>query len=1413
MFLLILGVILLFQIPSFQKEIANKFTKWVEKEYKVKVQLNRIKPSVLGNLKCYDFTFLNSNNDTLISFKELKIHTSIFRFTHFKKVYIEDLFVNYNYTDSLSDGHIYKAFESLFIPNTESNSIQIDNFLVNNAQLDIGNSIQTKSFRNINVYLKECLLSSDMEFVMSHLEFELLNGANHQFKARRILLSKNVNLADKFQWKSGSSLLRLDLMQNTQNDSIRLKFNDFKVDYYATKGLFKWPKDLRLEANSLIQTLGDSLWSENIKISTDNGSFLSGSFGIKNWRDIESWQYSLALDTFNLANDEWSWLSNFIPNTSQLSSLGDIDSDGSMKGSLSHLDLDLNLKSDQGNIDSEIFINWSDDLDDIEYNGGISFYDFNIDFFENRFGFKKLNGQINVDGKGDDISNFDTQISGNIKSLNIRDRQYDNIILNGRLQPNYFKGDAFVSDEDLEIEFSGEVDFSNKKPIMDFVANLIEVDLIKLNLYNHSPVAKLSSLIEINLQGSTWNNIEGDIGAYFTSFETLDNKYYYNDILLSAEKFEEKDVFHLQSDFLIADIDGQIDVKNVFSSFLSYLAPHFPFINESNDKVQDFDFDISILNLSDFSKLLIPNLDLANGTRFLGNFNNRREGLKLNVQSPSLSWDNFLFKNLNLNTQFDNQGWVLDVFASELDFKELARLQNISFNQLGAHGDCNYSLNWESSDSTKFYGHLKGLINMHETSVSVFSDESEIHIADTLWTLHDSSYLHYSNGKINSQAHMSSVTQEIYFSSGYNHNYDTIRVELDHFNLSNISPWISSFNSSLEGTLNADILLVNDSLSNKLYSDIFTSNLKLNNADFGVLNLNIDYDDIQEIHLINGLMLKDDKEALEFSGDYKSFVDSNHTEIFVDLHDFNFNCLQPYLPFFDDLHGLGTGYLNFYGDITEPKFEGELITQDVHFSVPYLNIDAKTVGSSILKIKDDEIKLDEFYFESIENGNAVGSGILSGKFSHNYFSDINMEVNLIADSLLILNTDAVTDKAYFGKVISSGNAIFRVQSNLTSINYNGVSEKGTTFSVPLDDDETIEDVTFIHFLDKQSNKNDTLLDVSEMINNPSNLIMNMNFELNENAQVNIIFDETIGNKISAKGSGFVNIGLNNANEVYMYGDYTVNKGDYLFTLQNFVNKKFEIESGANIVWDGSPYKAKLDLSALYKLTTNVNYLTQNPDYNRTSDVECRMLMTGDILKPSIEFDIQIPNADDQINRILEEQTNTEEKKTQQFLSLLVLNSFMSSGEYENTDVDYLSSTVSSGAEMLNNQLYNWTSQFSNRFDLGLKYNPNLGDSISNREFEVLLNNMKLNDRITINGNFGTHQNTSDVIADLKVEYKLSDDGKLRLVAFRNLEESFQLAPNVTNYTSGIGFFYTDEFKSLKDFWVKFRMMFRKKNNL
>ena len=1405
---------LTFRLPSVQKEIANKFTKWIEKEYELKIQVDKIIPSILGGLHCNDFLLLDGNNDTLIYIEKFKLQTSNYSFKHFNKVYIQGLVLNCNYKDSISDSNIFKVFEPFLISEGNTKPLIIDNLWVNNASLDISNTKEIKSFREVNMYLKECLLSSDIDFVMSNLDFEVVDGAHHQFDVDRVVFSPNKNVINEFNWKSGNSILRFDLMQNLLSKQGQLKINDFKVDHYAFKGLFEWPEDLRLNTNAIIETSEDTLWAENVMISTDNESLFNGAFQIENWIDFKSWKYSIVADTLNIASKEWTWIKPLYPNMSQLSLLGDIHSEVSLEGTLSDLNLNLSLKSDKGSLDSDIYIN-TDSLDDFIYKGRLNLNHFNVDLFKNKFGIKEVDGEINVEGKGIDILSFDTEIVGNLNSVNIGGRAYDDIVLNGRLQPNYFKGEAWISDDDLELDFSGEVDFSKDKPVMDFVANVVEADLVKLNLYNKEPVANLSSLIEINLKGYDWSNIEGELGVYYTSLETSNNHHYYNDVLFTSEKLKEKDILSLKSDFITANLEGQIDVPNIFNSLLAYLNPHFPLLSGSSNYLQDFEFELDFLNTSALTELLIPKFNFEQGTRFYGSFRNRGEGLKLAVESPGFSWGKYSLNNLNLSALIREKDWVINLLGDKCNYNDSAIIENISLNQLGSYGVSNYVLNWESSDSIKFQGGLKGLVNMDQSSLKVVLDESQFYFTDTLWTLKDSSYFHYFNGKINSQASINTVSQDVSFSCISNGIIDTVNLALNHFEMANISPWLSKVNSSLKGSVNGDVIIVSDSLNNKVYSDIITSNLVLNDANFGALNLSFDYDDSQDIQLIQGHSLKDDKKALEFSGNYNSLVDSNNMQIFIDVNDFNINHINTYLPFLDPLKGLFTGYLNLYGNINEPKFEGEFVAEEVFLTVPYLNVDFKTIGESNVHLSHDLIELNNFSFQSIDKGNSFGAGALSGKFNHHYFSDINMDLNLELDSILCLNTDAFRDNSYFGKVISTGDVAFNGQPDLISIDFNGISDKGTTLYIPLDDNETIDEFSFVHFLEQEINKNnnDSLLVLSEMINSESNLAIDMNFELNENAEVNIIFDETLGDKIRARGSGFINIGYNSKDDVYMYGDYKVNEGDYLFTLQNFVNKKFEIENGAIITWDGKPYKAQMDLNALYRLSANVSHLTSDPEGVRNSDVECRMLMSGDLLKPDIVFDIQIPNADDQTNRILEEQTNTEEKNTQQFLSLLVLNSFMSSGEYENIDVDYLSSTVSSGAEMLNNQLYNWTSQFSSRFDLGLKYNPSLGDSLSNREFEILLNNMKLNDRITFNGNIGTQQSTSTIVGDFKFEYKLSDDGKFRLVTFRKLEESFQLAPDVTNYTGGIGFFYTDEFENFKDLWTRFKYMFQKKNQI
>ena len=71
-----MGLMLTFRMPSVQKMIANKFTKWIEKEYELKIQVDKIIPSILGGLHCNDFILLDGNNDTLIYIEKFKLQTS-----------------------------------------------------------------------------------------------------------------------------------------------------------------------------------------------------------------------------------------------------------------------------------------------------------------------------------------------------------------------------------------------------------------------------------------------------------------------------------------------------------------------------------------------------------------------------------------------------------------------------------------------------------------------------------------------------------------------------------------------------------------------------------------------------------------------------------------------------------------------------------------------------------------------------------------------------------------------------------------------------------------------------------------------------------------------------------------------------------------------------------------------------------------------------------------------------------------------------------------------------------------------------------------------------------------------------------------------------------------------------------------
>jgi hypothetical protein len=189
-------------------------------------------------------------------------------------------------------------------------------------------------------------------------------------------------------------------------------------------------------------------------------------------------------------------------------------------------------------------------------------------------------------------------------------------------------------------------------------------------------------------------------------------------------------------------------------------------------------------------------------------------------------------------------------------------------------------------------------------------------------------------------------------------------------------------------------------------------------------------------------------------------------------------------------------------------------------------------------------------------------------------------------------------------------------------------------------------------------------------------------------------------------------------------------------------------------------------------------------------------------------------------------TTNEAEMNQQMLSLLVLGSF----SYNTTATPSLEA---SSYKLISNQLSNWLSQISKDFDIGINYIP--GNQVSDEELEVALSTQLFNDRVSIDGSFGvtgektadnasnivgdvnvevkltedgekTADNASNIVGDVNVEVKLTEDGRFRVRAFNrsNVNSAYDIYSydQSSPYTQGVGIFYRKEFNSFAEIFQR-----------
>jgi hypothetical protein len=520
--------------------------------------------------------------------------------------------------------------------------------------------------------------------------------------------------------------------------------------------------------------------------------------------------------------------------------------------------------------------------------------------------------------------------------------------------------------------------------------------------------------------------------------------------------------------------------------------------------------------------------------------------------------------------------------------------------------------------------------------------------------------------------------------------------------------------------------------------------------------------------------------------------------------------------------------LNFSGQFDRPKVFGHIDLGPGGINLNYLKT-RYTFG-------DVGVVVDDYLFDAtgaILYDRFGNSAEIVGGIRHDHLSNMGFDARLFSRQFLGLNTVKGDNELFYGRGIGSAEIFFTGSFKQPDIYVNATVGEGTRISIPVSSEKKASELSFIRFVDRDQEKLQEQGQEGAESYDLKGVSLEMDLVATNAAEIEIIFNEQVGDIIEGRGYGALRISVPRNGDFQMFGDYTIDNGDYLFTLYNLVNKKFTIRKGGTISWTGDPYAANIDISANYSdLNTSVaNFIQEylisasaelKNDASEPTDIDLLLKLTGELLRPTINFDIAFPNLQGELAtyvesklRILKQDQN---ELSKQVFGLIVAGQFLPAEiNLQGTEIIY--NTV---GEFLSNQLSLLLTELFSEFigegrtlssvdfdiaysqyqnvDLGEEQNINRGN-----ELNLSLKQNFFNDRLSVQvgGNIdldgstraAANSRSAFVGNDLKFELEINEERNLKLRIYQRLE------PDIggRKLEIGAGLSYRKEFDSFGEF--------------
>ncbi len=1022
--------------------------------------------------------------------------------------------------------------------------------------------------------------------------------------------------------------------------------------------------------------------------------------------------------------------------------------------------------------------------------------------------------------------------TGQVDSLMLNGYNYSNLSVSAEIKDNNIAGVLSADDKALKFDAQALLALEDKSlPRYDAVMTIERADLHAMNINKRDSISVLNCNVGLTAEGKTLDEMNGVLQIADAEYETVGGRGCNADLIkLSILSDEDARTLALESDFADAVFESRTPYKDVLYYLKNLLVQYTPLLYDEKAR-QNIDMqvakigdEIAILSVTtkDIDSLLgciTDGLEMAEGSTVELLVSPSDNRFLMHASSEYLMHSNYLATNIDVKASNEGDSLSMSMAAKDL-YAGAFHFSGVDVN--GAAKDNKISLDAMFADSLcDLQGELSASAQIsrknNARSLLVNLNKSSVRSGDAEWDI-TTDGIEMDSAKIDIRRFaVRSDSQELYINGiASRSDKDSVYMNLRNFSLAPFTQITNQIGYVVDGRTSGYATVHSALKASRIDARIEMDSVSVSGIDVPDLLLVSQWDFGRSRATLDITTRKDNKRVIQgyFAPSQMRYYARMNTD------GVKMSLLDPVLKgIISDTAGEASVDINISGVGRMAELKGEIEVDSLATTIDYTRCRYFAPKATV------SVHNNRLIAKNVAISDRHGhKGEMSMDVSLAHLSNIEYNIDVQARNMEVLNTTERDNSMFYGSIFATGTGTVRGDKAGVKMDFVAHSDDNSKLYMPLTDNSDISTADFVKFATKERDTTSYLARKKMQFENRQKrrtssggaMDITLSLDIRPNAEMQLVIDPTVGDIIKGSGEGQLNMRINpTANIFEMYGDYTITKGSYLFTLQSVINKWFDIEPGSTIQWSGDPLDAILNIDAVYKLKASLQpllegSLTESNRSTRAVPVECFIHLTDRLMQPTVTFDIVVPSADSEVQSLIASALATPESKSQQFLYLIVANSFISESSNAMSSTMGASATAATGFEMLSNQFSNWLS--SDDYKIVLRYRPRteqMSDEVDFGFSKGLVDNRLL---IELEGNYIVDKTqvvnaNSNFTGEAYLTWLIDRAGTLRLKGFTHTIDRFD--ENQGLQETGIGIYFKEDFNNAKDLRMRLKNRFKR----